>query len=170
MTRQYGVFDQYMIDLKNTRILKNLFSKLDDKVECLNSTSGVWEGCRDTVQYHHFVQHDITLITLINLFDLEQSWELMRYAATFLIELHLDDSDLSKCQGDIEDCLYIKVFFNSAELFSELSFCDFQTGLCPYKRFLRAMKNKMLHNIDSDAACLEPFDPEELKGHAIMFT
>ena len=57
----------------------------------------------------------------------------MRYAATFIIELHYDESQ--KCDKDVEECMHVKIFFNEIELFSELSYCDYKTEKCPFKKF-----------------------------------
>jgi hypothetical protein len=111
MTRQYGVFDQYIIDVTNTRILSNWFEKLHSKIECIRRHNNTYVGTacqREEVNYHHYVQHDITIIALLNLFDLEQQWKLIRYAATVILELHLDDN----CTADTEECLSVKIFFN----------------------------------------------------------
>lgn len=75
MTRQYGIFDQYIIDFKNTRIFKNFFRKLDRKIDCIRAHNNVYTNtsCHlEMPSYIHYMQHDIALITLINLFDLEQ--------------------------------------------------------------------------------------------------
>ena len=164
MTRQYGVFDQALTDLQNTRMFGHFLNLLQVKIDCLKSL-GVNNCTQTAVNYRHFLMHDINLITIMSMFDLEQHFDMMQYASTFIIELHYDEGCL-----ELEDCLSVKIFFNDLELFTELSYCDYQTGKCSYKKFRQALRNRMILDEDEDIEnlCLVSFTSKILEMHYVQ--
>lgn len=107
---------------------------------------------------------------MMDMFDLEQQWELMSYTSTFIVELHLDEG---LCPSNLldqpysDDCFHVKVFFNDLELFSELSYCEYDSQKCSYKGFKRALRNKMILERNVDEICEEPFDHRTLDYHRV---
>ena len=99
---------------------------------------------------------------------LEQVFNLIEYASTVIFELHYDEAGelAGTCLRD--SCLHVKIQWNKITLFSELPFCDYKTGKCPYSAFKAYIEARYLQNIDSDEICYAPFDPLSAKYHRVQ--
>ncbi|CDW73473.1 UNKNOWN [Stylonychia lemnae] len=110
-------------------------------------------------KYYVFAGHDQYLQMMGRLFGLQISFDLIRYAATMIFELHFDKDMFinGKCQEDFEKCFYVKIIFNEFQLFSEVGFCDYLSNRCWYKDFKHYLQEKMLSSQEFYDKCDDEF-------------
>eukprot|EP00347_Sterkiella_histriomuscorum_P000993 403373747 len=170
LTHQWGIWDKFMIDVKNTRAFYFFLQKFEEKIQCIVKFGVNSTECRKREQYWAGFYHDVDMQPFANLFDLEQQWVFAGYSATMILELHLDEQKLAQnlCSVNPHECFHIKVFLNNLQLFNELSYCDYITQQCSYAKFHEDMMHKlMIGQFDVDMVCYEPFQPERLRRHKV---
>ena len=86
----------------------------------------------DSLKFQTYCNHDMTLLMILDFFNIELEYEYSNYASIHFIELFHDDQN-KDCTKD--ECFYLKIFVNLKELKTELPFYDLKTKKCSYSAF-----------------------------------